>query len=236
MIASLKKGDRDCRQVVIRYLRRSKPQFTILIGSLARRKTRPTSDVDIVRIGHRRPLSGAFRGLRQKGELSYIDYTAEKFAELFQGGSLFLYHVFNEGSLLQGDLKVWNELKRCFKVSTDFHSEISQNRRVLTWLQRGNKARGATIPYLAHTFRALKNLAIFSLAQNRDYIFDKRRALQRAFPSLDRRSIDVLIGANDLFEAKKRKIGHYDLDENAVARVKRDIATTIQSSRVHAHR
>lgn len=194
------------------------------------------SDIDIVRIAHHRPLPPRFRNRRHKGELSYVDYSPAQFAKLFRQGSLFLYHVFNEGSLLEGDRGVWDSLKRCFKVRTDFKSEISQNRKVLNWLQRGNKSRGATVPYLAHTFRALKNLAIFSLAQKRNYVFDKRRALEQAFPSLDRKSIDVLISANDVFERKTRKTGHYDVDDNAVAQVKRDIATTMHPSHEHAHR
>jgi hypothetical protein len=46
-------------------------------------------------------------------------------------------------------------------VSTDFTEEITRNRKFLQWLQRGEKFKGAVIPYLAHTCRALKNLAIF---------------------------------------------------------------------------
>ena len=169
----------------------------MLIGSRARRRSRATSDIDVVRIGHNRPASTRLGKLGRPAGVSYIDYDAAKFAKLYGKGSLFLYHVFNEGKLLQGNRTAWEKLRDRFKVQTNFSDEISQNRKILSWLQRGNKARGAAVPYLAHTFRALKNLAIFSLAQRRKYVFDKWDALRQAFPQLDSKAMNVLMDAND---------------------------------------
>ena len=204
--------------------------FTVLIGSRARRAVRPSSDVDVVRIGHRHSLPAHFRATHRGGRISYIDYDESKFRELYERGSLFLYHVFTEGSLLEGDAKPWASLKSRFKVATNFREEISQSRSVLAWLQRGNKWRGAKVPYLAHTFRALKNLAIFSLAQRRHYVFDKRRALEEAFPQLRRQSIATLIDANDAFE--QTRLGRprsYDISETTVAQLKKDIVGALRS-------
>jgi hypothetical protein len=218
------------------YLRLQKPKFTVLIGSRARRTQKKESDIDIVRIGHREPVS-LDNGSGKKGkDISYIDYDPKKFSELYRNGSLFLYHVFTEGSLLQGSRMGWRILKKGFKVSKDFSEEISQNRKLLYWLQSGEKFKGATIPYLAHTFRALKNLAIFSLAEKSDYIFDKRAALQKAFPKLDREAISVLIDANNVFERSVRNCPSYALGGETIAHVRRQIAHAVDFPRRHAHR
>src|SRR5260370_36279572 len=55
------------------------------------------------------------------------------------------------------------------------------------------------MPLLAHMFRALKDAAIFSLAQRGVYVYDKRAALRRAFPSLTKRDIELLVTANNAF-------------------------------------
>jgi hypothetical protein len=167
----------------------------------------------------------------KKADVSYIDYDAKKFSELYEKGSLFLHHIFTEGVLLKGNRSVWNALKQYFQVSTNFRKEISQNRKLLEWLQGGEKFRGATIPYLAHTFRALKNLAIFLLAHKREYVFEKRAALQTAFPTLDRKAITLLINANNMFERSSDVGPNYTIGPNTIAHVRREIADAVHGSR-----
>jgi hypothetical protein len=120
-------------------------------------------------------------------------------------------------------------LKENFRVSTNFKQEISRNRRFLKWLQRGEKFRGAIIPYLAHTCRALKNLAIFSLAQKRCYVFDKRAALRGAFPNLPKSSIDLLISANDSFErSPRRRLSSGDVPVSQINRLRKEVNLAVQ--------
>lgn len=139
--------------------------------------------------------------------------------------------------LLRGSRSHWKTLKDGFKVSTNFRQEISQNRNLLKWLQEGEKFKGATIPYLAHTFRALKNLAIFSLAQKRNYVFDKHTALRKAFPQLDREAITLLINANDIFErSSKRRSSTNPVDGDAIRWVRTQIAHAMGSPQLHATR
>lgn len=209
-----------------RLVHRQPGQFTILIGSRARRAARSWSDIDVVRIGHKEPIQA---NRDQKRLVSYIDYDSEKFCELYNRGSLFLYHVFHEGRLVAGSATAWKRLKENFKVTTDFSQEISRNRKFLKWLHKGEKFRGAIIPYLAHTCRALKNLAIYSLARKRQYVFDKRSALQGAFPGLSKESIDLLIDANDSFERSPRKhLSSSDVPVAQIDLVRRQIAAAVQ--------
>ena len=222
------------RTEVINYILRTRPQFTVLVGSRARRRSRAASDIDLVRIGHKRPAPTRLVKLGRPARVSYIDYDAAKFAKLYGKGSLFLYHVFNEGKLLEGNRATWEKLRDRFKVQTNFSAEISQNRKILNWLQRGRKAEGAAVPYLAHTFRALKNLAIFSLAQRRKYVFDKRDALRQAFPQLDSKCINVLMDANDFFEESTQPRASYDVELDDIAHVKKEVGGAVHCS-AHAN-
>jgi len=196
--------------------------FTILIGSQARCTQDRFSDVDIVRIGHTNPIAKiGKRGVQP----SYIDYDMATFSLLYERGDLFLYHIFKEGRLLQGDQSGWALLKRNFRVGTDFGEEISRNRKFLQWLQRGSKYEGAIMPYLAHLCRALKNLAIFSLAEKRNYVFDKRKALRSAFPALSDESISLLVNANNSFERNPSLARSYPIiDPTSMKRLNKEIA------------
>jgi len=221
---------------MMEYLRSRKPKFTVLIGSRARGTHARHSDIDIVRIGHREPVPLNLVGAQRQSDISYVDYESIKFSDLYRNGSLFLHHIFTEGTLLQGRRRDWNYLKRHFKVKTNFTNEISQNRRLLRWLQNGEKFKGATMPYLSHSFRALKNLAIFSLAQKRDYVFDKRGALSKAFPRFDPEAITFLIEANDIFERSVRPTRNYEVNPATVEYVRKQIAHAINFPRQHAYR
>src|SRR5207247_1431685 len=67
-----------------------RPKFTILIGSRARSTQNSASDIDVVRIGHKRSVKLHNRG--RKRHISYVDYDPDAFLNLYKGGSLFLYH------------------------------------------------------------------------------------------------------------------------------------------------
>ncbi len=204
------------------------PKFTVLIGSGARRTAKRHSDTDIVRIGHQDPVSTKSERLTKRDAISYIDYDEGKFLELYHDDSLFLYHIFTEGVLLRGERRRWESLKLAFSVSTNFAREISENRGVLEWLQQGTQFEGATVPYLAHTFRALKNLAIFLLAEKQTYVFEKRTALQQAFPDLEGEAITLLINANNRFERDRSdSLPSEIFNPETVIRVRTQVARAI---------
>jgi hypothetical protein len=210
--------------------------FTILIGSGARRTDDLQSDIDIVRIGHSDTTVVQCKGCQKVRDVSYINYDTEKFSQLYGDGSLFLYHIFSEGRLLSGDEKIWTSLKANFRVRTNFRREIAENREVLAWLQDGNQFEGATIPYLAHMCRALKNLAIFSLAQRRSYVFDKRTALRRAFPELEDETISLLVVANNVFERVHIDLGDLNrVNGETIRCLRKQVARAIGRPHKHAY-
>jgi len=178
------------------------PSLTILIGSFARGTAEHFSDIDIVRVGHHHALSKSV--LRQFGNprspVSYIDYDGTTFESLYKSGSLFIHHVLTEGKLIEGNLAYWSDLRKRFLVLEDFSNEIQEQLSLCVWLSRPEVFANAVLPQLSHTFRALKNAGIFMLAQNRIYIYDKRRALKKAFRFLSKDDIEVLLIANNSYE------------------------------------
>ena len=202
-------------------------RFTVLIGSRGRGTATGASDFDVVRIGHKAGVK--FKRNERNRSVSYIDYDVKSFCSLYESGSLFLYHIFREGRLLEGNRQAWAWLKENFRVRTSFGREISRNRAFLRWLQRGEKFKGAVIPYLAHTCRALKNLAIFSLAQKRRYVFDKRAALRGAFPNLPSSSIELLISANNSFErAPRHPLSSEDVPVAQINRLRKHVNLALE--------
>lgn len=179
----------------------SKYLFTVLIGSCARGTGDAYSDIDIVRIGHQRELTQAeIRKLEgNTSTISYIDYDFATFKSLHQNGSLFIHHILTEGKLLSGSSIRWAKFIETFRVTTDLRNEIDEQLRLCRWLARPKVFTKATMPLLSHMFRALKNAAIFSLAQQGVYVYDKREALRSAFQFLDISEIDLLISANNAY-------------------------------------
>src|SRR5207253_6996143 len=81
---------------------------------------------------------------------------------------------------------------------------------------------------------ALPILAIFSLAQNREYVFDKRAALRKAFPQLSDDVIALLVDASNRFErlsspGLSRRIVDYD----KIGRLNRQLALAVKPRRLH---
>lgn len=177
-------------------------EFTILVGSCARGTNDAHSDIDIVRVGHKRPLRKAqLRTLsRPESPISYIDYDNASFASLYETGSVFIHHILTEGKLIAGNPHIWADLVENFTVTKDLHSEIREQAGLCKWLARPEAFADATMPLLSHLFRALKNAAIFSLAQQGVYVYEKRAALRQAFHFLTDNDIELLLEANNAYE------------------------------------
>ena len=169
--------------------------LTVLIGSFARGTAELCSDIDIVRVGHNHLISRAKLDLpvTPNAPISNIDYDLRTFESLYRSGSLFTHHVLTEGRLIEGDPLYWSELRENFSVTKDLSGEIQEQLSLCVWLSRSELFVHAVFPQLSHTFRALKNAAIFSLAHNGLYIYDKRRALRTAFDFLSNEDIKLLI-------------------------------------------
>jgi hypothetical protein len=175
--------------------------FTILIGSCARGTDDPYSDVDVVRVGHVRALTKAERKIAAKpgAPVSYIDYDNDSFASLYESGSLFLHHIFTEGKLIAGNPRHWSKLVSGFSVTKNLRNEIREQLLLCNWLAQPAAFSNAMMPLLSHLFRALKNAAIFSLAQRGVYVYDKREALRQGWSFLTNSDIELLVLANNAY-------------------------------------
>ncbi len=173
-------------------------QFTLLIGSFARGTGGVGSDIDVLRIGHKRRVKRPVK-LDYSLPISYVDYDLDSFKKLFLEGSLFLYHAFMEGRLLEGDIRQWNRLKESFVVSDNFSDSIEEYLQVLTYIEEYPEYERSSVPYLSNIFKCLKNIGIFRMASMRRYDFEKVNALM-AGCGLSDLDAKILIKANAVFE------------------------------------
>lgn len=176
----------------------NKLQFTLLIGSFARGTGGRGSDIDVLRIGHKRRVKRP-EITDYSLPISYVDYDFDSFNKLLNEGSLFLYHAFLEGQLLEGDIQQWNKLKENFVVSDDFRDSIEEYLQVLNYIAVYPEYEHSPVPYLSNIFKCLKNIGIFRMASVRQYDFEKVTALMAGcgLSDLDART---LIKANAVFE------------------------------------
>jgi hypothetical protein len=179
--------------------------MTILIGSCARGTDRAHSDVDIVRVGHGRQVSREDLGRNgwakvAQGPIAYVDYDFATFAQLFAEGSLFVHHILGEGILLSGSPAVWDGWRAGFRVAGSFHQESARYLASCFWFLHPERFVHARLPFLSHLFRAMKNAAIFSLADRHTYCFEKHDCLQRAFPSMTDADIELLLAADAAYQ------------------------------------
>lgn len=173
-------------------------RFTLLIGSFARGTGGCSSDIDVLRIDHKRRVKRPIN-IDHRLPISYIDYDFDSFSKLFNEGSLFLYHVFVEGRLLEGDVRQWNRLKENFVVSNNFRDSIEEYLQVLAFIEEYPEYERSPVPYLSNIFKCLKNIGIFKMASMGQYDFEKVTALMSGcgLTDLDART---LIRANAVFE------------------------------------
>src|SRR5690554_2655246 len=154
----------------------SKMQFTLLVGSYARGTGGRSSDIDLLRTGHKKRVKRPVIS-DDSIPISYVDYDFDSFNKLFNAGSLFLYHAFLEGKLLEGDIQKWNKLKEGFIVSDDFRDSIEEYLQVLTYIAEYPEYEHSSVPYLSNIFKCLKNIGIFRMATMKQYNFEKITAL-----------------------------------------------------------
>lgn len=173
-------------------------RFTLLIGSFARGTGGAGSDIDVLRIGHKKGIKKPI-DIGYRLPMSYIDYTFEAFNKLYDEGSLFLYHAFIEGKLLEGDSNQWNQLKENFIVSDDFRNPIEEYLEVLAYIEEYPEYECSPVPYLSNIFKCLKNIGIFRMASVKRYDFEKVSALIAGCGLTDY-DAKLLIKANEVFE------------------------------------
>ena len=95
-------------------------KFIILIGSHARGDQNERSDIDVLIVNYEEEeakyILGNCASYLDEEKLSFINLDEEEFWDYYEKGSLFLYHVLNEGVLLEGEFSEWESLKLKFNV------------------------------------------------------------------------------------------------------------------------
>ena len=175
--------------------------FTILIGSFARGEGGPDSDVDILRVGHCRSVD-RLPEIGRKIPISYIDYDYSTFIDLYRQGSLFLYHSFREGRLIEGDITIWAGLKSNFTVTYNHKDSINEYFELLKFINAYPGFERAFMPYLSNICKAVKNIGIFKLAEIGCFVFDKQTALVKGC-GLSLNQAEILISCNNCFERSR---------------------------------
>ncbi len=176
----------------------SDEMFTILIGSYARGSGGSDSDLDVLRIGHSKSIERP-KNISNHVPISYIDYDNNVFHELYDKGSLFLYHTFKEGLLLEGNNQKWNTLKNNFAVINDHTESINEYVAVLKYIDDYPEFELSYMPFLSNVFKSLKNIGIFRLANKELYVFDKKAALVEGC-GISPHYATLFISANNAFE------------------------------------
>lgn len=188
-------------------------EFIVLIGSVAREDFTEGSDIDICRIGTKKDVPTIPFSI-PNGPVCFVDYTPADFEKLYNDGSLFLQHVFLEGRLLEGDTDKWQDLKSAFKVQKNFSMEIAKYVDLYNFTLRDNRYDQKYLAICSNLFIILKNMAIFSLANRQEYIFDKKSAWHRIFGD---EYFQLLYMAYEKFERGNFRISWYDDTKDMVA-------------------
>lgn len=169
--------------------------FTILIGSVARGEHKINSDIDIVRINHYHEIHK--KSTWPQGPINYIDYSFNDFHNLYYKGSLFLYHVLNEGILITGNADIWEDYIREFKFIDTYGIELCNLREILYDVFNTSIYGGTFLSFYANIFTLIKNFSIFFLAHNNVFEFNKEIAFNTVFGG---KYFHVLNTAYNVFE------------------------------------
>lgn len=168
--------------------------YVVLIGSFARGNPTKKSDVDLVTIGGR-DIDQIAAKFPENRRINWTRYTLPQFEKLYHQGNLFVFHVLREGRLLQGDVKEWSRLVKKFRVRTQFKREINKNEKVISFLLSDRENLKSPVAFLANFLRAIKQVAIFRLAERGEYVFAKREAIMKIYSWIPSHIITAMLDA-----------------------------------------
>lgn len=163
-------------------------KFALLIGSHARGDNDASSDCDVLLINiEESKFDISVLPVKDKSLINIIFYDEATFLRLIEIGSLFVFHVFQEGVLLEGDLKGWERLKSEFQVQSNFREELLEISETTKLLSKTKIFGGKYLTPLVNAFTELKNACIFSLAHHSVYEFNKKKCLEKALRRINKK-------------------------------------------------
>ncbi|MGC0837993.1 nucleotidyltransferase domain-containing protein [Pantoea agglomerans] len=157
-----------------------KESFAILFGSVSRGDYNKNSDIDVLLYNY--PEGKAIYKIKDLDipelPINFISYDTATFNNFYNQGSLFLYHIFEQGKLIDGCESKWAELTSSFKVKKSFADEINKIKNEALIYRDLEFLNGYYLSALVNLYPLLKNFCIFSLAEEGIYEFNKRECIK----------------------------------------------------------
>lgn len=133
-----------------------------------------------------------------------MSYSQADFLRLFEAGSLFLHHCFDEGILWSGHEQSWRSLGKRFVVQKDFSSEIGKCISTCRLILKPEIFGGHYLAPFVNAYTQLKNASIFFLAQRQIYRFNKDQAIREAAALLRFCDSETITSLRDIYDYSVR--------------------------------
>lgn len=180
--------------------------FAILFGSVSRGDFNNNSDIDILLYNY--PEEKAIEKIKKIDipdlPINFIFYDAATFNNFYSQGSLFLYHIFEQGRLIDGCESKWEELISSFKVKKTFKDEIKKIKSEILIYKNLDFLNGYYLSALVNLYPLLKNFCIFSLAEEEIYEFNKKECIKTKANDIERSNNLILL--QDFYDYSVREI------------------------------
>ncbi len=159
----------------------NKNSFVVIFGSVARGDSNKNSDIDVLLINYDSNDADYILSKCNLPDLpiNYIEYDLSKFEKYFNMGSLFLYHIFNQGLLLYGNEEKWSEYGNKFRLKNNFDEEINKIKSDIEVYNDISIFNNRFYLPLVNIYPMLKNYCIFSLANMGVYEFNKVECIKK---------------------------------------------------------
>lgn len=153
--------------------------FAVLFGSVARGDFNKNSDIDIFLYNYPEDKAKKKIALMNLPQLpiNFVSYDSNMLCKFHEEGSLFLYHIYKQGELIDGDNVHWNELCHSFVLKKSFQDEIKKIRKEIMPYRRLVFLNGYYLSALVNIYPLLKNYCIFTLANQGIYEFNKEKCI-----------------------------------------------------------
>lgn len=156
-----------------------KESFVVIFGSVARGDFNAESDIDVMLYNYPEDKArGKIISLNLPNfPINFVCYDRETFSKFYNEGSLFFYHMFKQGFLVDGDKEIWDFLCEQFSLKKSFHDELRKISYEASSYKNLSYFNGYYLSALVNIYPLLKNFCIFTLAQQGVYEFNKKKCI-----------------------------------------------------------
>lgn len=180
--------------------------FAVLFGSVARGDYNKNSDIDILLCNY--PEDKAKKNIASINlpqlPVNFISYDSDMLWKFHEKGSLFLYHIFKQGRLIDGDALKWSEICQSFVVKKSFQEEINKIQKEIASYKKLDFLNGYYLSALVNIYPLLKNYCIFNLANQGIYEFNKKECI--VLNAADDRKSEQLLILQEFYDYSVREL------------------------------